>query len=272
MDIVIGSGQLFGIHLPENFRQPFLAKTCTDFWKRWHITLGVWFKNYIFYPVSISKTARKWNKFIRKHLSGEFGKYVARMGIAVMALFPVWISNGLWHGPRWSYIFYGLYYFGLIFAGLALEPVRDGILKIFHINTEMAGYKVFQTVKMLIIIFTGEMFFRGDGFRQGVHMFKSIFQGFTTVTIKDGTLLTLGLDRNDFRVIIIGCIIVFFADLIKEYWPKETKLSQKQWICAAEKAFVPGKWVVCYGLIMAILIFGAYGEGYQIIDLIYAGF
>jgi len=67
-------------------------------------------------------------------------------------------------------------------------------------------------------------------------------------------------------------MIVFFADLMKEYWPKETKMCQKQWICTVEKAFVPGKWVICYGLVMAILIFGAYGEGYQMIDLIYAGF
>ena len=272
MDMVIGSAGLFGIHLPENFSQPFFAKTCTDFWKRWHITLGVWFKNYIFYPVSISKTARKWNKFTRKHFKGNFGKYMSRMGIAAMALFPVWISNGLWHGPKWNYIFYGLYYFGLIFMGLALEPIRDRILAVLHINPESIFYKAFQTVKMLIIIFTGEMFFRGDGFRQGFHMFKSIFQGFTTETFKDGTLLTLGLDQNDFRIIIIGCMIVFFADLIKEYWPKETKMCQKQWICTVEKAFVPGKWVICYGLVMAILIFGAYGEGYQMIDLIYAGF
>ena len=70
MDMVIGSAGLFGIRLPENFSQPFFAKTCTDFWKRWHITLGVWFKNYIFYPVSISKTARKWNKFTRKISKG----------------------------------------------------------------------------------------------------------------------------------------------------------------------------------------------------------
>lgn len=156
--------------------------------------------------------------------------------------------------------------------GLALEPVRDRILAVLHINPECMFYKAFQTVKMLIIIFTGEMFFRGDGFRQGFHMFKSIFQGFATETFKDGTLLTLGLDQNDFRIIIIGCMIVFFADLIKEYWPKETKMCQKQWICTVEKAFVSGKWVICYGLVMAILIFGAYGEGYQMIDLIYAGF
>lgn len=135
---------LFGIRLPENFSQPLFAKTCTDFWKRWHITLGVWFKNYIFYPVSISKTARKWNKFTRKHFKGDFGKYVARMGIAAMALFPVWISNGLWHGPKWNYIFYGLYYFGLIFMGLVLEPVRDRILAVLHINPECMFYKAFH--------------------------------------------------------------------------------------------------------------------------------
>lgn len=283
MDIVIGSGQLFGIHLPENFRQPFFAKTCTDFWKRWHITLGVWFKNYIFYPVSISKTARKWNKFTRKHPGGNAGKYMARMGIAAMALLPVWISNGLWHGPRWSYIFYGLYYFGLIFAGLALEPVRDKVLSVLHINPEWTIYKAFQTVKMLMIIFTGEMFFRADGLRQGFHMFKSIFQGFQTETFRDGTLLTLGLDKNDFQIIIIGCGIVFIADLLKEYWPqdadvkicKEHEISGENDNILQERKICRKKWIrwgVCYGLVMAILIFGAYGEGYQIIDLIYAGF
>ncbi len=104
-----------------DFSQPFfLQRHVQNFWKRWHITLGVWFKNYIFYPVSISKTARKWNKFTRKHFKGDFGNYVARMGIAAMALFPVWISNGLWHGPKWKLHFLRLYYFGLIFMGLAL--------------------------------------------------------------------------------------------------------------------------------------------------------
>ena len=84
MDMVIGSAGLFGIRLPENFSQPFFAKTCTDFWKRWHITLGVWFKTYVFYPVSVSAIVKKWNKFGRKHLN----KYITKLGVSAMALFP----------------------------------------------------------------------------------------------------------------------------------------------------------------------------------------
>ena len=70
MDIIIGSGQLFGVTLPENFRQPFCAQSAAEFWRRWHITLGTWFKTYIFYPVSMSAPVKRWNQYGRKH----FGK------------------------------------------------------------------------------------------------------------------------------------------------------------------------------------------------------
>ena len=88
MDIVIGSAECFGVTLPENFAQPFVSKNASEFWRRWHISLGRWFKTYIFYPVSMSKLTRKWNRFAKKHTS----KYIKLMVASAIALFPVWVT------------------------------------------------------------------------------------------------------------------------------------------------------------------------------------
>ncbi len=260
MDIVVGSGRVFGIRLPENFRQPFCARSASEFWRRWHISLGVWFKTYIFYPVSVSGLVKKWNQFGRKHA----GKYLTRLVTSALALFPVWLCNGLWHGARWSYIFYGMYYFTLILAGMAVEPVRDRFLGVLHIHPDSFGWRNVQRIKTWMIIFTGELFFRADGLRAGLHMFRSIFDGFDIRKFWDGTLLGLGLGRADFAAVIVGCIVVAVIGSMNE----NGIITRIRKARASETA----KWCVMYGLLFAVLFFAAYGDGYQAVDLIYAGF
>ena len=121
MDIIMGSGQIFGVTLPENFRQPFFAKDASDFWHRWHITLGTWFKDYIFYPVSLAKPVKNFAKKVKN----RFGRGVSKFVAPFAALFCVWSCNGLWHGPHWTYIFYGMYYFVLIFLENILEEAGE---------------------------------------------------------------------------------------------------------------------------------------------------
>ncbi len=265
MDIIIGSGQLFGVTLPENFRQPFASRSAAEFWRRWHITLGVWFKTYIFYPVSVSGLVKKWNKFARKHLGkGDVGKYLTKLGVSALCLFPVWICNGLWHGARWSYIFYGMYYFTLLLLGIALEPLVEKVTDGLQINRETDAYHLLQTGKTWIIIFTGEMFFRANGIRAGFHMFFSIFQDFFNEKLWDGSLLRMGLDRGDYLIILLGCLTVAIVGSIKERKLLGDEGMKK----------LPGhlRWAMYYGLIFAVIIFGAYGVGYQQVDMIYAGF
>ena len=189
MDIVIGSAKLFGITLPENFKQPFASKNAAEFWRRWHITLGVWFKTYVFYPVSLSSVVKKWNRFGRKHLN----KYITKIGVSALALFPVWFFNGLWHGRRWSYIFYGMYYFIILLGSIIVEPLRNKVLKACHINENVFWFKSLRIIKTWIIIFTGELFFRANGLRAGIHMFLSIFKNFEIRDLWNGTFLELGL-------------------------------------------------------------------------------
>lgn len=260
MDIIIGSGQLFGVKLPENFRQPFSAQSAAEFWRRWHITLGTWFKTYIFYPVSMSSPVKKWNQYGRKH----FGKYITMLGTSAIALFPVWMCNGLWHGARWSYIFYGMYYFSLILVGISVEPVRDRILKILHISPEFQGLKYMRIAKTWVIIFVGELFFRADGLRAGVHMFRSIFRNFQLSNLWDGSLLNLGMSRADLVAVMAGCIVVAIVGSAKERGIRVRNSLDKK------PVFI--RWSIYYALILAVIVIAAYGDDYQVVDMIYAGF
>lgn len=260
MDIIIGSGQLFGVKLTENFRQPFSAQSAAEFWRRWHITLGTWFKTYIFYPVSMSSPVKKWNQYGRKH----FGKYITMLGTSAIALFPVWMCNGLWHGARWSYIFYGMYYFSLILVGIAVEPVRDRILKILHISPEFQGLKYMRIAKTWVIIFVGELFFRADGLRAGLHMFRSIFRNFQLSNLWDGSLLNLGMSRADLFAVMAGCIVVAIVGSAKERGIRVRNSLEKK------PVFI--RWSIYYALILAVIVIAAYGDDYQVVDMIYAGF
>lgn len=260
MDIVIGSGKLFGVTLPENFRQPFASKNAAEFWRRWHMTLGAWLKAYVFYPVSVSGLVKNWNRFAKKH----FNKYIARLGVSALSLFPVWLFNGLWHGASWHYIFYGMYYYVILLFGVAVEPVRSSILNRCHLDENALYWKIPRILKTWVIIFTGELFFRANGLRAGMHMFRSIFQNFEVQKLWDGTFLTFGLDVADYIVIAAGCVVVAIVGTLKE----RNLLGE----VGVRRLQLPVRWAVYYGLILAVVIFGAYGTGYQQVDLIYAGF
>lgn len=260
IDIVIGSAEIFGIKMPENFRQPFFARNASEFWRRWHISLGAWFRDYIFYPVSMSGAMKKWNKWGRKHV----GEYLTKIVLTVVALFPVWLCNGLWHGANWTYLFYGMYYFVMISLENILEPVTAWGLKKIAVTRENRIYHGLQVGKTLLIIFIGEMFFRAVSLEAGMNMFFRIFQNFGISQLWDGTLLTLGMDAGDFAVVFVGIMIVLVADVMKE-----KGISIRETI-AAQK--LPVRWGIYYAALFSIIIFGAYGAGYLPVDLIYAGF
>lgn len=260
MDIVIGSGQMFGISLPENFRQPFFSKNASEFWRRWHITLGVWLKTYVFYPISTSKTVKKWNKFSRKRL----GKQWSKIGTSALALFPVWLFNGIWHGAQWNYIFYGMYYFVILMLEVILEPVKLWFLNKVHAEETDWWWVGLQIAKTWVIIFVGELFFRAQGLKAGFRMFMNMFKDFSFRPLFDGSLLKLGIDRADWFAIGVGMLIVFVFDILKEReWSVMSKIDGLK---------LPARWVIYYAAILVVVIFGAYGYGYRQVDLIYAGF
>ena len=123
MDIIIGIGQLFGINMPENFKRPFFARSISEFWQKWHITLGLWLKDYVFYPLLKSSLFKK----IGKGLTGKLGKEAGRRIPTYIGMFILWTLIGAWHGAGFNYVFgVGILQFLYIFLGV--DDVCLGIL------------------------------------------------------------------------------------------------------------------------------------------------
>lgn len=260
MDAVIGTAQIFGITMPENFANPFFAKTIPGFWNRWHITLGAWFKDYIFYPVTLAKPVKKMTTNLKK----KVGNYFALLCASFIALFCVWFCNGLWHGAAWNYIFFGMYHFALIIMGNIFEPVVKQVKKTLHINTEWPAYKVFQIVRTAILVVGGELFFRAHGLNAGLIMFKKIFTQFTWDFYNADVLALFGMDVQDIIIVLIALAIVFTVSVLKE-----RGVAIRETLATKPLAV---RWALLYGLILFIIIFGAYGIGYVPVDPIYANF
>lgn len=106
IDVATGISKVFGIELTRNFDLPFLARDVAQFWRKWHISLGSWFRDYIFYPVSTSKWLRK----LTKKMNMAFADFTT----ITISLLAVWFLTGLWHGASIKYVCYGLYYFILM--------------------------------------------------------------------------------------------------------------------------------------------------------------
>lgn len=260
IDVAIGSGQIFGTLLPENFQRPFSSKTISEFWKRWHITLGAWFKDYIFYPLSMSKPLKKLTLKARKRIGNHFGPLLA----GSIALFCVWFCNGLWHGAGWNYLFFGMYHFVLILSGSMIEPTAIKMAEKLHIQRNCTPYRLFQVVRTTILVCIGELFFRANTLSSGIAMFKKIVTDFTFATLRDGTLFILGMDGYDYLVIFLTLILIFIVSSLQE---KGIEIRQ-----SIAKRNIVVRFLIWYALILFIVIFGAYGAGYVPVDPIYAGF
>lgn len=259
MDIIIGSGEIFGIKLPENFNQPFMARDASEFWRRWHITLGTFFKDYIFYTVSLAKPVKNFAKKVKN----KFGRNVSKFVAPTISLFCVWSCNGLWHGANWTFIFYGMYYFVLIFIeNITEEPVKKLTTKL-KINRESKGYRLFQAIKLFIIVNIGELFFRANTLTDGFKMFWKMITDFR-ISEWFEKVGSVKMDEKDLIVVAIGLIIVTIVGFIRE---KGIDLREKisHWI-------LPARWAFWYAAIIVVVIFGAYGSGYSIVEMIYAGY
>ena len=260
IDASLGLGEMFGITLPENFQQPFAAKTVAEFWKRWHITLGAWFKDYLFYPVLLAAPIKKLNKKLRK----RGFKHTALVLTNAIALFAVWLANGLWHGSGLQYVTFGMYYFILLTLATLCEPHIERVCSTLHINRTSLFYRILQTFKMVIIIVLGELIFRSTDLDYAFALIQGIFTNLQIDALWSGSLLRLGLDLPDWGVALIMLGIVGLVNTGKEHG-----FSTRQ---AFLKTSPYLQWTLIACISLIIFIFGAYGEGYSTVAVLYGGF
>ena len=260
MDVVIGTAQIFGIKMQENFERPFFSRTISEFWRRWHITLGTWFKDYIFYPVSMAGPMKKLTKNTRKSL----GSYYSPLLAGTVALFCVWSLNGLWHGAGWNYIGFGMFHFMLIVLGNFVEPPVAWAAEKIGLNRDSVPWRIFQMLRTAFLVGMGEVIFRASSLHQGVQMLKTMLTSFTLGSVKNGTLFTLGIDRHDFLITGVALFLVLAVSILQE-----RGIKIRDYIAGRK---TPVRWMIYYSAVLFVVVFGAYGNGYLPIDPIYAGF
>ena len=260
MDVAIGTANIFGVNPPENFRQPFFSKTASEFWQRWHITLGAWFKDYVYYPISLSAPVRKLTTKARKRFGSRYGPMIT----GSIALFCVWFGNGLWHGAGSQYLFFGMYYFVLIVCGGLIEPTAQALASKLGIDRDAAAYKAFRIGRTLVVIFVGELFFRANGLIAGFEMFSQIITNFSLDAFFDGRIFAVGMGAADFGVAAVFTALVVAADVARE-----RKLDLVGIVTAKS---VPARWAVWIAVFLLVVVFGAYGFGYVPLDPMYAQF
>lgn len=253
MDIVCGSAELFGVHPAENFRQPFFSASVGEFWRRWHITLGAWLREYVFQPLILSKPMQKFARLCRD----KVGPAAARQWPVWAGLGITWALIGLWHGAGWLYLLYGLYYFALQWLGELAEPALLRVFPSLPGWRKTRPYRLWQVLRTFVLVNFGMLIFRSNGVRAALDMFRALAVPYT------GSLL-IKLDARDMAVLAAGALVLFGVD-----W-----LHHRGHQLRAELAARPLvlRWTVYIGAVLSIMIFGAYGDHYDPAAFIYAQF
>lgn len=214
MDVVIGIGNLFGITMDENFRRPYLATSMADFWKRWHITLGDWMMNYVFYPVSLSKWMMKFAKWSKS----RFGRKTGRAVPIALADLIVFFLVGIWHGASWKYVVYGLLNGGIIaFSELMAGPYRKWKTAL-GITGKEAWFHAFAVIRTFILVNLRWFFDRSDTLGQGIYMIRQAFTHFQPSQL---FLIKAGSGGAAFvpwalLIIAAGCLILVTVGCLQE--------------------------------------------------------
>lgn len=246
VDVAIGIANMFGIEMDENFKRPYFSVSITDFWHRWHITLGTWMKDYLFYPLSLSKGMSKLGKAAKK----TFGKTYGRAIPICVANIVVFLVVGIWHGAAWKFIVYGLYN-GLIIgaSGLLAKNYRDWKKK-YGINDKSNGWRIFQIVRTFLLVNISWFFDRADTIPQAFTMMKNAVTVWKPMQLLD---IRIGASGPAYTVMAVGillisCVIQFVVSLNQE------KGIQIRDSISAKPRII--RWAVYMALILAISAIG----------------
>ena len=262
IDIALGAGEMFGFKLPENFNMPFLSQTLEEFWRRWHITLGGWLRDYVLYPILKSGPWQKITKFTK----GKFGKKYGKKIPTWMGLMISWFLVGFWHGGGLNYIFgVGLLFGVIIILGDALSPVFDKINKALRINTEAFSWKIFRVLRTWLFFGTGLSFFRAGSLMAGFRNLGLSVSVFNPWIFFTGELWEMGVDRTEFSIFVFFMAVVIIVGILRAVTGKSirTLLAEQNMIF---------RWILYACLIYSVLIYGCYGSGFSSAEFIYQGF
>jgi D-alanyl-lipoteichoic acid acyltransferase DltB (MBOAT superfamily) len=256
MDIVRGVSQIFGVELEQNFNHPFFSKTVPEYWRRWHMTLGGWFKDYVYYPCTISRFMKNINKKTKKALPERMSRFIT----VVIPVFVTWVLTGLWHGTGKTYLAWGIYYGTLITISVAFQPEFAGLTKFLKIKTDTFSWQLFRMVRTFCCFMGGRLLTSPGSLHNTLLVIKNIIFKPQWWKLFDGSLYEFGLSAAQFVLVLFCILVLWCVSMMQE------RFSVRE---ALEKQNIVFRWAIIYIAIFAIIIFGVYGLGYDASAFLY---
>lgn len=261
IDIVSGVSECFGIKLAENFNHPYFSRTMLEFWRRWHISLQEWFKDYIYFPVSMSSFVKNVKKSAKKKGHKKAGELFA----SCFPIFVVWVVTGLWHGSSWKFVAWGMFHAFLLISSKIFEDTNAKISEKLKLKTESWGFAFFQMARTFTLCCIGRVFFRAPRLSASVGIFRNIFnEGFGMKYLGTQQLASYGLNWNNIYLVIIAITVLLIGDILQEKFNvRETLIKENGfWV----------RWALILAGAFTVIIFGVYGPGYNASNFIYQDF
>ena len=257
IDIARGVAQMMGIDLPQNFQRPYFSASVAEYWRRWHMTLGDWMRQYVFYPIMLSKPITRLSKKVRALRGQQAAKFVP----SVITPFCVFLLIGIWHGASWNYVAFGLYNAVLVSGGVLLEPVfRKWAVKC-RINTDGKIWKVFRILRTFLLLSVSKILVKAGTLPLA---FRAIGKICTNVNLSFGQELIkrkIDLGLPGYLVVVVSLLVLFTVSVLQE---KGIHIRD-----TIERQRLPVRWLLYFLLLTAVLIFGVYGAEYDAAGFIY---
>lgn len=241
--IALGAAKIMGFTLTDNFNSPYLSVSIADFWRRWHISLSSWFKDYVYIPLGGNRKGK-----VRKYIN----------------LMIVFLLSGLWHGAKWTFVIWGAINGLYQVIGQLLMPVRNFLNKVLHLDRESFSHRLYHIIGTFILVDISWVFFRAKHVSDAICIIKSIFTADNIHILFDGSLYGHGLNQRNFILMLLAIAVLIFVDICKN-----KHIVIREFI--AKQEF----WFRCLSLLLftlAILIFGIYGANYNETAFIYFQF
>jgi D-alanyl-lipoteichoic acid acyltransferase DltB (MBOAT superfamily) len=236
-----GVAEMFGIHLDNNFMHPYFSTSIKDFWRRWHMSLSKWLRDYIYIPLGGNR-------------KGKYHKW-----LNILITFAV---SGLWHGGRWKFLIWGLLHALYQIIG----EVKDSLIDDKWIDTKSKRrvWIVFQRVVTFLLVMVAWIIFRADTFQASIEMIRTMIVGYNPWIWFDDSLFRLGLNWKECAALAFSIGVLFLVS-----YEQEKGRQLRKWI-SSQNIIV--RWGIYLLAIWTIWICGSYGFGFDAKDFIYGGF
>lgn len=242
--IAIGAAKVMGFELMENFDTPYFATSIKEFWRRWHISLSSWFRDYLYIPMGGNRKGK-----IRKYFN----------------LMVTFFVSGLWHGASWNYVIWGCLHGIYQVVGEILEPVRQKCNQIFKVNQKVFSYKFGKILVTFSLTTLTWVFFRAETIDEALYFFERMFTRWNPWVFFNEGLYNFGLDRIEVNILFAALFIMFAIEILKYVKNKyfsDFLMEQNFWF----------RWIVLIGMIVGILVYGQYGIAFDSTQFIYFQF